>query len=123
MSNKQATKKYLTQPEFSTIKALQEVNLPIGQVVKVTNRSYNTVKSVFEHDTLEAHKQAIKQRGLAYKSVLLPSEAATALAPKLPVEDYELLLSKITNIETCLNTLLDIFQGREAKANVAFWKR
>lgn len=109
---KKITRKRVTKEDFESIKLLQEAHLNISQTMKVTGRSYNTVKKVYDADT---HEEYLAK---PVKIVVAPPTL-----PERPVEDTELIITKLNQIATCLNTLLEVIKDKEAKANASFWRR
>lgn len=115
---KKVTRKHITKENHESIKLLQAAKLSIPQATKVTGRSYSTIKKVYETDSYKEYKvKAAPRKRVAVTPILTP------LKDERPQEDTQLILSKLDQISTCLNTLLDVIQDKEAKANTSFWKR
>jgi hypothetical protein len=108
-------KKHLTEFEFDNLKLMQAAKLRMAQVVKITGRSHATISRVFANDTFKGYKELTRRK----KEVTLPKLTAGVR----PLEDTELIVSKLTTIETLLNQLLEVIQDKESKANAAFWRR
>lgn len=121
--------KKITESEFNNIKLLQQAGLNKSKASAVTKRSWGSIDSAFKSKDYTGYLEQIAQntaRIKAQKELKTPQpeeEQPQETASPRPVEDTELLLTKVTNIENCLNELLTIFRDKEAKANVLFWRR
>lgn len=111
-------KKNLSKKEFANIKLFQKAGLSTKQIADVTSRSKGTIGVVSHFDDIEAYREHNRQRGL---KALKPANEVVQKAS--PHEDISLVLEKLGAIGYCMNQLLDIIKDKEAKANVAFWKR
>lgn len=118
-------RKHLTESEFKQIKKLQDAGLSVSLTAKIVGRSGGAVASIFKADSLKQHRelQAKSRRKYLKPGQVVPFDGKPPVVAQRPDEDDDRLMQKMTNIETCLNELLVIFKDKEAKANVAFWRR
>lgn len=112
--------KRLSEAEFNKIKKLQDAGLSVGVTVKVTGRSWSSVHGVYNASSLKEYRSKNAAARRRYPST---NKAEANTDNVRPAEDMELVISKLNNLESCMNELLQIFRDKEAKANVAFWKR
>lgn len=56
-----AKHKRITQAEFKKIKSLQDVGFSIGKTASILDRSYHTIKKVFESAAHEDYKRPSKK--------------------------------------------------------------
>lgn len=109
---------YVREAEYEQIKLMQNAKLTVVQVTKVTKRSYHTINRIFKSKDFKDYKEI-------QRAVTIAREAPkpSIKEAERPVEDTALILQRLGNIENSLKTLTEIFRDKEAKANVAFWKR
>jgi YbbR domain-containing protein len=101
-------RKNLTKHEFNQIKTLQEANLKTKLIVEVTGRSPAVVHSVKRVETLEEYRALRKQ--------------AKPIKEVIDVTGDEQVLARLKNIESAVNRLLQIEEGRLSNEKVNAWK-
>lgn len=107
--------KAMNQGCFDEIKKLLEANVPAKYVQEITKRSSYTVRLVSKSETYEDYQQYNQAR---FAAIRHKEKTITNMEPT-PNETAD----RLTNIENMLSRLLNIFEEKEARANVAFWKR
>jgi len=107
----------VTAKDFETIKALIGLNLSARAISEVTGRSPTLVSVIKKVDSYKAYKQQNAER------IAKSANHDPALPNPVVQEDMATIMQKLTSLEKCFNDLLKIFQEKEAKANVTFWKR
>lgn len=122
-------KKYthMTKEDFNRIKQLIKVGVPKNVIIDMTKRSHFTVDTVKGAKNFEDYQKIVFERSRKKLGVSEPDKAVstdtTVNLEMVEMNRQEEILTRVKNVETILNQLLSIFEDKESKANVAFWKR
>jgi len=123
--------KHLNAQEYDKIKAYYADGFKSQDIARVTGRSHTTLSYIKNSENFQAYIAYVRKLNNKYKPKPLSKPGVPGVATS-PLGERTLapkdlpdaaLYSRLGNVESLLETLVAILQEREAKANVAFWKR
>lgn len=107
-------KRNLTEVDFKQLKVLQGAGVKTGMIRKITGRSFGAIAQANRAKDWADYQRIGQERSakLARKSSKTP----------VPQEDTALILSKLANIENCLNSIVGYLDDKESNAKVNNWR-
>lgn len=134
-------KKYsrLLEQEYDAMKLLQNAGVSYSKAATALGRSASTIHAVYRSNSYEDYRNAVKIRlnGLhERRKAKSLSQETVETAQNIVEQDARLIdtlallnskldsmLENQKQVESALQAIVDIMHDKEAKANIAFWKR